>query len=122
MDFASSGSVPLSAVPPKISRLVLESVKCRLPSEPFRSLSLLQKTVMRELGVLEALIFNLLSDSRGSVGTKLAHFTIAAHLGSGGIGNVYQATDSKLGRNVAIQLSPETIAPIVDRLRAWIAS
>ena len=41
------------------------------------------------------------------IGTKLAHFTITAHLGSGGMGDVYQATDSKLGRSVAIKLLPE---------------
>ena len=41
------------------------------------------------------------------IGTKLAHFTITAHLGSGGMGDVYQAMDSKLGRSVAIKLLPE---------------
>ena len=30
------------------------------------------------------------------VGTKLAHYEITFHLGSGGMGDVYQATDSKL--------------------------
>src|SRR5688572_21747810 len=41
------------------------------------------------------------------IGTKLAHFTITAHLGSGGMGDVYQATDSKLGRSVAIKILPQ---------------
>ena len=36
------------------------------------------------------------------IGTKLAHYEITSHLGSGGMGDVYQATDSKLGRSVAI--------------------
>ena len=36
------------------------------------------------------------------IGTRLAHYEITAHLGSGGMGDVYQATDSKLGRSVAI--------------------
>ena len=31
------------------------------------------------------------------IGTKLAHYEITSHLGSGGMGGVYQATDSKLG-------------------------
>src|SRR5437867_2651359 len=50
------------------------------------------------------------------IGTKLAHFTITAHLGSGGFGDVYQATDSKLGRSVAIKLLPEAFAGDADRV------
>ena len=38
------------------------------------------------------------------IGTKLAHYEITSHLGTGGMGEVYQATDSKLGRSVAIKL------------------
>ena len=38
------------------------------------------------------------------IGTKLAHYEITAHLGSGGMGDVYQATDLKLKRSVAIKL------------------
>jgi hypothetical protein len=34
------------------------------------------------------------------IGTKLAHYEITSHLGTGGMGEVYQATDSKLGRSV----------------------
>src|SRR5437867_13043551 len=44
------------------------------------------------------------------IGTKLAHFQITTHLGSGGMGDVYQATDAKLGRSVAIKLLPEAFA------------
>ncbi len=50
------------------------------------------------------------------IGTRLAHFTITAHLGSGGMGEVYQATDSKLGRSVAIKLLPAAFASDADRL------
>src|ERR1043166_8444388 len=49
------------------------------------------------------------------IGTKLAHFTVTAHLGSGGMGDVYQATDSKLGRSVAIKLLPETFTLDTER-------
>ena len=41
------------------------------------------------------------------IGTKLAHCEITTHLGSGGIGDVYHALDSKLGRSVAIKFLPE---------------
>jgi eukaryotic-like serine/threonine-protein kinase len=49
------------------------------------------------------------------IGTKLAHYEITSHLGSGGMGEVYQATDSKLGRSVAIKLLPEAFACDADR-------
>ncbi len=44
------------------------------------------------------------------MGTKLAHYEITSHLGTGGMGEVYQATDSKLGRSVAIKLLPEAFS------------
>jgi Tol biopolymer transport system component len=50
------------------------------------------------------------------IGTKLAHYEITSHLGSGGMGDVYQATDAKLGRSVAIKLLPEAFARDADRL------
>ena len=49
------------------------------------------------------------------IGTRLAHYEITAHLGSGGMGDVYQATDSKLGRSVAIKLLPEALSHDGDR-------
>src|SRR5437016_2670349 len=49
------------------------------------------------------------------IGSKLAHFEITSHLGSGGMGDVYQATDSKLGRSVAIKLLPEAFTHGADR-------
>jgi len=50
------------------------------------------------------------------IGTRLAHYEITAHLGSGGMGDVYQATDTKLGRHVAIKLLPATFASDPERL------
>src|SRR5262245_60642195 len=50
------------------------------------------------------------------IGTKLAHYEITTHLGSGGMGDVYQATDTKLGRSVAIKLLPETFTHDRDRV------
>jgi serine/threonine protein kinase len=50
------------------------------------------------------------------IGAKLAHYEITSHLGSGGMGEVYQATDSKLGRSVAVKFLPESFAHDADRL------
>jgi len=50
------------------------------------------------------------------IGTKLAHYEITHHLGTGGMGEVYQATDTKLGRRVAIKLLPSAFAADADRL------
>ena len=50
------------------------------------------------------------------IGSKLAHYEITSHLGTGGMGEVYQAIDSKLGRNVAIKLLPAAFASDADRL------
>ena len=41
---------------------------------------------------------------------SIAHYRISAKLGEGAMGEVYRATDSKLGREVAIKLIPEDFA------------
>jgi Tol biopolymer transport system component len=50
------------------------------------------------------------------IGTKVAHYEITAHLGSGGMGDVYQAADTKLGRNVAIKFLPEAFSHDTERV------
>src|SRR5215831_14626413 len=50
------------------------------------------------------------------IGTRIAHFEITAHLGSGGMGEVYQAADTKLGRSVAIKFLPEAFSHDKDRV------
>jgi serine/threonine protein kinase len=50
------------------------------------------------------------------IGAKLAQFELTSHLGSGGMGDVYQATDTKLGRNVAIKFLPEEFSCDSERI------
>jgi serine/threonine protein kinase len=50
------------------------------------------------------------------IGSRFAHYEITGHLGTGGMGEVYQATDSKLGRSVAIKLLPEAFAHDAERV------
>jgi hypothetical protein len=50
------------------------------------------------------------------IGTRLAHYEITNHLGSGGMGDVYQATDTKLGRSVAIKFLPEAFSHASERV------
>jgi serine/threonine protein kinase len=50
------------------------------------------------------------------VGKSLAHYEITGQLGKGGMGEVYQAKDRKLGRDVAIKVLPEEFAKDADRV------
>src|SRR5689334_24078742 len=47
---------------------------------------------------------------------SIAHYRISSKLGEGAMGEVYRATDSKLGREVAIKLIPEDFAKDSSRM------
>jgi hypothetical protein len=49
-------------------------------------------------------------------GTRLGGFEIVALIGSGGMGEVYRARDSRLNRDVAIKVLPAAVAADPDRL------
>ena len=49
-------------------------------------------------------------------GHTLAQYRVTAAIGAGGMGEVYRATDTKLGREVALKLLPEAFASDPDRL------
>jgi serine/threonine-protein kinase len=50
-----------------------------------------------------------------ALGTRLGSFEVAAPLGTGGMGEVYRARDTKLGRDVAIKVLPEAWASDLER-------
>src|SRR6266404_9626747 len=51
-----------------------------------------------------------------SAGTRLGLYEIVSALGAGGMGEVYQAHDTKLRRDVAIKVLPEAFAHDPQRL------
>src|SRR5215813_7094973 len=53
------------------------------------------------------------------IGRQLDHYQILSLLGVGGMGEVYRAQDSRLGRDVAIKVLPATFAQDAERLRRF---
>src|SRR5580700_8058673 len=51
-----------------------------------------------------------------STGTRLGSYELGVQIGAGGMGEVYQAHDTKLGRDVAIKVLPEAFAHDPERL------
>ena len=51
-----------------------------------------------------------------SAGTRLGPYEIVALIGAGGMGEVYRARDTKLNRDVAIKVLPDSFASDPDRL------
>jgi serine/threonine protein kinase len=49
-------------------------------------------------------------------GTRLGAYEVVSSLGAGGMGEVYRARDTKLGRDVAIKVLLATVADDPDRL------
>jgi serine/threonine protein kinase len=52
-------------------------------------------------------------------GTKLGEYEVQKLIGSGGMGEVYRARDTRLGRDVAIKVLPSFLSQDSDRLRRF---
>ncbi len=51
-----------------------------------------------------------------SPGTRLGPYEVTAKIGQGGMGEVYRARDTKLGRDVALKVLPDLFADDPERL------
>ncbi|HKD16251.1 MAG TPA: protein kinase, partial [Thermoanaerobaculia bacterium] len=54
-----------------------------------------------------------------AAGSKLGPYEILGQIGAGGMGEVYRAKDSRLGREVAIKVLPASVSSDADRLRRF---
>ncbi|MGA9797791.1 MAG: serine/threonine-protein kinase [Terriglobales bacterium] len=54
-----------------------------------------------------------------TAGTKLGPYEIVGALGAGGMGEVYQARDTRLDRSVAIKILPAAFSSDTDRLHRF---
>jgi serine/threonine protein kinase len=51
-----------------------------------------------------------------TIGTRLGPYEIAAAIGAGGMGEVFRARDTKLNRDVAIEVLPAALAQDTERV------
>ena len=52
-------------------------------------------------------------------GTRIGSYEVVALIGEGGMGEVYRATDTNLGRDVAIKVLPDTFSQDSERLAGF---
>ncbi len=62
---------------------------------------------------------SLVGEQSKLVGQRVKHYEIVALIGEGGMGEVYLAKDTMLGRRVALKLLPEYVSKDPDRLRRF---
>jgi Tol biopolymer transport system component len=72
--------------------------------------------VAHEQGDTSSMEQPILDSSHLQIGAKLGPYTIVAHIGAGGMGEVYRAHDANLRREVAIKVLPRAFVNHPDRL------
>ncbi len=77
-----------------------------------------QPTLMPAAQMAASLLLERQSPSL--VGQSISHYHILAPLGKGGMGEVYQARDTKLDRTVALKILPADVATDAERLRRFV--
>ncbi|MFN2579308.1 MAG: protein kinase [Pyrinomonadaceae bacterium] len=75
-------------------------------------------------GFIEEPAFEVMAESLENnqaevVGRTLGHYKILETIGRGGMGEVYRARDTRLGRDVAIKVLPRAFSTDADRLRRF---
>jgi len=83
----------------------------------------LRREVERLLSTSDEVRFSFLQSSAFRVGltpgAKLSEYEVQKLIGSGGMGEVYRARDTRLGRDVAIKVLPAVLSHDPDRLRRF---
>ena len=54
-----------------------------------------------------------------TIGTRLGPYEVVALIGSGGMGDVYRARDTKLDRDVAIKVLPDLFVADTERIACY---
>lgn len=62
---------------------------------------------------------SLIGQTQFAVGQRIKHYQIVKQIGEGGMGEVYQAIDTNLGRHVALKMLPEYVRGDAERLRRF---